>query len=210
MLGALTVAAWAGLLLPIIFEYQADRDISRLTSQALLIWGLMLVFAVADRASRWRPQVRLMGIAALVLACLGGLFVAGIQMTAASSTQLGAGFDKLDAELSAQVWGTLPAEARVFGSLGSTTILTGHLAGQLMDMAPEGSTWYILERRPDLDTFRLHGFDYVHIDSRWWNSLPADVRASANLDDECVEYIAEVWDNARVNYRHLLDLSNCN
>lgn len=210
VLGALTVAAWAGLLLPIVFEYQADRDISRLTSQALLIWGLMLVFAVADRATRWRPQVRLAGIAALVLACLGGLFVAGIQMTAASSTQLGDGFDKLDAELSAQVWGTLPADAHVFGPLGSTTILTGRLAGQLLDQASEGSAWYILERRPDLETLRLYRFDYMYVDSRWWNDLPAAARASANLNDECVERIAEVWDNARVNYRHLLDLSNCN
>jgi len=210
VLGALAVAAWAGLLLPIVFEYQADRDISRLTSQALLIWGLMLVFAVADRASRWRPQVRLAGMAALALACLGGLFVAGIQMTAASSTQLGAGFDKLDAELSAQVWGTLPTDARVFGPLGSSTILTGRLAGQLLDEAIEGTAHDILDKNPTLDTLRLYSMDYIYIDSRWWNSLPADVRANTNLDDACVEYIAEVWDNARVNYRHLLDLSNCN
>lgn len=209
-LGALTIAAWVGLLMPIVFAYESDRDISRLTSQAMLIWGLMLVFAVADQAVRWRPQLRIAGMAALVLACLGGLFVAGIQMTAASSTQLGDGFDKLDADLSAQVWGTLPADARLFGPLGSTTILSGRLAGQLLDQAPEGSTWDILETRPTLEMLRLHSFDHIYIDSRWWNSLPAEIRASSDLDAECIETRAEVWDNARVNYRRLLDLSNCN
>ncbi len=209
VLGALTVAAWAGLLMPTLFAYEADRDISRLTSQALMIWGLMLVFAVADRAARWRPQVRSIGIAALVLACLGGLFVAGVQMTAASSTQLGDGFDKLDAELSAQTWGTLPVNARVFGPMGSTTILTGRLTGQLLDEAGEGSTWDILSREPSLEKFQLHYLDYLYVDSRWWNDLPEEVRANSNLDAACVVTLAEVWDNARVNFRRLLDLSNC-
>lgn len=210
VLGALSVAAWVGLLLPILFAYEADRDISRLTSQALMIWGLMLVFAIADQAARWRPQVRTLGIAALVLACLGGLLVAGIQMTAASSTQLGDGFDKLDAELSAQTWGSLPKDAHVFGPLGSTTILTGRLAGQLLDEAPPGSAWEILDKKPDLEILRQLHFDYMYIDSRWWNDLPEQVRIESNLDSACIETLAEVWDNARVNYRRLLDLSRCN
>lgn len=210
ILGALSVAAWAGLLIPIIFEYQTDRDISRLTSQALLIWGIMLVFAISDRAARWRPQVRVAAIAALALACLGGLLVAGIQMTAASSTQLGDGADKLDADISAQVWGTLPEDARLFGPFGSSTILTGRLAGQLLDVPAEGSVWDMLEKEPSLEAIRSYGFDYVYIDSRWWGNIPAAARANANLDAGCVVTVAEVWDNSRVNFRRLLDLSNCN
>ncbi len=209
LLGALSVAAWAGLLLPILFEYQADRDISRLTSQALLIWALMLVFAVADQANRWRAGLRTAGIAALVLPCLGGLFVAGIQFTAASSTQLGDGFDKLDAEFAAQIWGSLPKDSKVFGPPGATTILTGQLSGQLLGETLEHSEWAILEDSPTLDTLTLYEYDYLYIDSRWWQTQPESVRADNGLESACVVTLTEVWDNSRVNYRKLLDLSAC-
>ncbi|MCW5874705.1 MAG: hypothetical protein KIS88_08700 [Anaerolineales bacterium] len=209
LLGALTVAAWAGLLLPIVFQYEADRDISRLTSQALLIWALMLVFAVADRAARWSPGLRVAGIAALALACLGGLFVAGIQFTAASSTQLGAGFDKLDAEFSSQVWGTFPDNARLLGPLGSTTILTGQLSGQLLGDAPAGSELALFEETPTLELLRLYQYDYLYIDSRWWQSLPEEMRLNTGLQNDCVVTLSEVWDNSHVNFRRLLDVSAC-
>ncbi|MEX2143850.1 MAG: hypothetical protein WD740_04590, partial [Anaerolineales bacterium] len=58
ILGVLASAAWLGLLIPIFFQYQSDRDISRLTWQALLIWTILLVFVVADRAVNWRPWLR--------------------------------------------------------------------------------------------------------------------------------------------------------
>lgn len=208
-LGALTVAAWAGLLLPIFFEYEADRDISRLTSQALLIWSLMLVFAIADRAASWRPWLRQAAVAALALACVSGVLVAGIQFTAASSTQLGAGFDKLDAEFASQAWGTIPESARVFGPLGSTTILTGHLSGQLLGDAPERGVWRRLENELSLELLNKSYFDYLYIDSRWFNSLPENANRGSGLDSACVETVVEVWDNAHINFRRLLDVSAC-
>lgn len=209
--GVLAASAWLGLLLPVLFEYQADRDISRLTSQAMLIWSLLLLFAVLDRTARWRRPVRSIAAASLVLACLSGVFVAGIQLTAASTTQLGDGFDKLDAQVARQLWGTFPREARVFGPLGATSILTGHLTGQLLDDAPEGSVWSILEQEPSVENLQRWYYDYIYIDNRWWQKLPAApfTLAEMGLEASCVQTVAEVWDNSHTNFRRLLDITKC-
>lgn len=209
LFAALSVAAWAGLLLPIIFEYRADRDISRLTSQGLLLWALMLVFALLDRGAAWRPWLRKLGAAALALACLSGLFVAGIQFTAASTTQLADGFDKLDAQMAAHIWGKVPPGVRAYGPFGSTTIVSGHLTGMLLDNPPVDSTWYFLERDPSLEKLLLWKYEYLYQDSRWLNTLPAEVLSNLGLEADCVVTVAEVWDNSRVNFRRLLDLTAC-
>jgi hypothetical protein len=207
--GVLALAAWVGFLMPLFLQYEADRDISRLASQALLIWTLMLLFAITDRTTLWRSLLRQAGIGALVVACIGGLVVAGIQFTAASTTQLGDNFNKLDASISAQMWGKIPEQADVFGPLGSTTILSGHLTGHLLDESPEGSVLAILTSDPSLANLLRWQYDYIYIDSRWWDSLDPEVVEAAGLDAACVVVAAEVWDNSHINFRRLLDLRDC-
>jgi hypothetical protein len=209
MFGVLALAAWVGFLMPLFLQYEADRDISRLASQALLIWTLMLLFAITDRSSRWKLLWRQAGIGALVVVCIGGLVVAGIQFTAASTTQLGDNFNKLDASISAQMWGKIPEQADVFGPLGSTTILSGHLTGHLLDESPEGSVFAILTADPSLANLLKWQYDYIYIDSRGWDALSPEIREAAGLDAACVVVAAEVWDNSHVNFRRLLDLRDC-
>lgn len=207
-LGVLAISAWLGFLIPIFFQYEADRDISRLSGQALLTWTLMLVFLAADRAFNWKPILRQAAVAALALVVFPGIVIAGTQFSAATGTQLGDGFNKLDASISAQMWGTIPEDVRLFGALGSTTILSGHLTGQLLDEMPSGSVWDIVMKDPSLATIH-RWFDMAYIDSRWWDDLPPEVQAGSGLDDACVETLAEIWDNSHVNFRRLLDLRAC-
>jgi hypothetical protein len=209
-LGVLMISAWVGFIIPIFLLYESDRDISRLSGQALLTWTLMLTFMVAERTFTWKPFVRKVGIAALALTVFGGIVITGTQFSAATSTQLGDGFNKLDAAITAQMWGKIPEDARVFGPLGSTTILSGHLTGQLLDEAPANSVWEIILNAPTLQNLLKWHFDMVYIDSRWWDGLPAKMQAQASLDASCVETLAEVWDNSHVNFRRLMDLRGCN
>jgi hypothetical protein len=208
-LGVLIISAWAGFLIPIFFLYESDRDISRLNGQALLTWTLMLTFMVAERAFTWKPFVRQAGVAALAFMVFGGIVITGTQFSAATGTQLGDGFNKLDAAIAAQMWGRIPEDVRVFGPLGSTTILSGHLTGQLLDEATPDSAWDIILKAPTLQNLLKRHFDMVYIDSRWWDDLPAEMQAQASLDASCVETLAEVWDNSHVNFRRLLDLRGC-
>jgi hypothetical protein len=123
--------------------------------------------------------------------------------------KLGDGFNELDSGISAQIWGTLSEYDIVFGPLGATTILTGHLTGQLLNEARPGTTWQELSDAPSLASLRSAGYDFLYIDSRWWDDFSPEVLAAAGLDAACVTTLAEVWDNSHVNYRRFLDLRSC-
>ena len=209
ILGVLASAAWLGLLIPLFFQYQSDRDISRLSWQALLIWAVLLVFVVADRAFPWRPWLRQAAIVALGLMVFGGLVISGTQFSSASITRLGDGYNELDAALAGQLWGRLPADAKLFGPLPSVTVLTGQLSGQLVDEPSPSDVWHTLMAAPTLELLVSNGYDYALIDSRWWQNLNPEIQAAAGLDAACVHTMAEVWDNSHVNFRRMLDLRSC-
>lgn len=206
-LGALLLSAWFGLLIPIFFAYQNDRDISRLEWQALLTWTLMLAILVGDKAFKWKPFLRGTALGSLALMMVGGLMVAGTQMTAVSSTQLADGFTELDAAIVKDIWDKYDRYDRIFGPLGNTTILTGHITGRLLGEFPETAFWNQMWRAPRLQELLQHNYQYVFVDSRWWNNLPPE--SQQEFDADCVEISAEVWDNSGVNFRRMLDLRGC-
>lgn len=208
-LGVLAVTAWIGFLMPIILTYEADRDISRLSWQALLTWNLLLLFVVADPAFRWRDWLRKAAVVALVLICVSGLVITGTQLTAANRTQLAHGYTELDAAILAQVWGTIHQDERVFGPLGYTTIITGHLTGQLLGAPPMRDVWsQIPEISIDFFGFLSnYNWDYIYLDNRWLLELYPEMENYS--PPACVEIVAEVWDNSQVNFRQLLDLRPC-
>jgi hypothetical protein len=208
-LGALTSAAWLGLLIPIFFQYRSDRDISRLTWQALLIWTILLVFVIADRAFSWRPWLRTAAKVSLGLMVFGGLVIAGTQFSAAATTRLGDSIGELDASIASQLWGRLPEGAKVFGPMRSTTVLTGHLSGQLLDEPGPGDVWHTLMVAPTLDLLLSHGYEFVYIDIRVWEDLSLEVQNAAGLDAACIVTLAEAWDDSHVNFRRMLDLRSC-
>jgi hypothetical protein len=209
ILGVLTTSAWIGLLIPIFFQYEADRDISRLTWQALLTWTILLTMLVADRSIQWRVWIRQAAVVGLALMVFGGLVIAGTQFSAAGITRLGDGYNELDAAIASQLWRRIPEDAKVFGPMGSTTVLSGHLSGQLLSEPPETDAWHILMRAPSLDLLLENDYDFAYIDSRVWDDLAPEVQAASGLDAECVVTFAEVWDNSHVNFRRMLDLRPC-
>lgn len=208
-LGVLAVTAWIGFLMPIILTYEADRDISRLSWQALLTWNMLLLFMVADPAFRWREWLRNATLVALVLICVSGLVIAGTQLTAANRTQLAHGYTELDAAIAAQTWGTIPADGQLFGPLGNTTILTGQLTGQILGQPKPRDEWgRIPETESEFFDFVIdRGWQYLYVDNRWLLELYPEMESYD--PPACVEILAEVWDNSRVNFRQLLDLRPC-
>lgn len=206
-LAVFLLSAWVGFLMPIFFEYKADRDISRLAWQALLIWTLMLTMLLADRAFPWKAYLRKAAMFGLGFMLFGGMVVAGIQLTAASSTQLAHTFTELDSTLTSQVWGKFSSEDKIFGPLGNTTIITGQLTGRLLGAPPLNSRWAQLTSDPTLEALIDQQYDFVLVDSRRWDDLSPE--SQAELDASCIEIFAEVWDNSRANFRRMLDLKNC-
>jgi len=164
---------------------------------------------VADRSFGWRAWLRHSAKAALGLMVFGGLVIAGTQFSAAATTRLGDGYNELDAAIAAKLWGRLPEEAKVFGPMRSTTVLTGHLSGQLLDKPGPSDVWHTLMAAPKLDLLISERYDFAYIDSRVWEDLSPEVQDAAGLDAVCVQTLAEVWDNSHVNFRRMLDLRSC-
>jgi hypothetical protein len=207
--GALAFSAWVGFLMPVLLEYQADRDISRLAWQALLTWTIMLVLMLPEVELRWPGWARLAGVGTLALMVFGGVVVTGSQMTAMTTTQLAHRFNELDAEIAAEVWDELPRDAKVFGPLGHTTILTGRLTGVLLGDPPhwELEDWNRLMEVPTLDEFVRQEYDFIFLDNRWLDSLPPQSQEA--FDAACIQVVAEAWDDSGVNFRKVLDLRDC-
>jgi hypothetical protein len=93
--------------------------------------------------------------------------------------------------------------------MGSTTVLTGHLSGQLLSEPPETDAWHTLMREPSLELLLANDYDFAYIDSRVWDDLTPEIQAASELDAVCVVVFAEVWDNSHVNFRRMLDLRPC-
>ena len=207
-LAVFLLASWIGFLMPIFLRYQADRDISRLSWQAMLTWTIMFALMLTERNFPWPKIVRKAAVLGLSLMLFGGMIIMGTQLTAASSTQLAHRFTELDAALLSKVWGSFSLDDKIFGPLGNSTVITGQLTGQLLN-EPEDTShfWNELSRTPDLESFIDHDFQYLVIDSRQWDDLSPDLQAV--YDAECIELYAEVWDNSRVNFRRVLDIQAC-
>lgn len=207
-LGVLLLSAWLGFLMPVFLQYKADRDISRLAWQALLTWTLMLTFLLSDRSFPWKAELRRAAIVGLALMLFGGMVIGGIQLTAASSTQLAHTFTELDSAMVSQVWGEFSEEDKIYGPLGNTTIITGQLTGQLLGEPPAASSWSQLTAALTLDGLLEREYDFVFVDSRRWDDLSPE--SQAELGAACIEIFAEVWDNSGENFRRMLDLRGCN
>ncbi|KAA3646299.1 MAG: hypothetical protein DWQ07_08755 [Chloroflexi bacterium] len=213
MLAALALSAWIGFLIPILFQYQADRDISRLTWQALLTWTLLLVMMLGDKKIWQRVWFRNLSLYTLALMCFGGVVLAGNQLTAASTTRLAHRYTELDAAIAAQVWDKLPQDAKIFSpfNMNQSTILTGRLTGALLDERlvtdTQTDNWNRWIEQPILSDLHAAGYDFVFVDNRWWVDLPAENQAE--FQHACVDVYAEVTDNSGINFRRVLDISDC-
>jgi hypothetical protein len=65
-----------------------------------------------------------------------------------------------------------------------------------------------MEREPRLEELLKHSYEYMFVDSRWWNDLP--IKVQQEFEADCIEVMAEVRDNSGVNFRRMLDLRACN
>ncbi len=207
-LAVFLIASWIGFLMPIFLRYQADRDISRLSWQAMLTWTLMLVLMINERGFRWSALFRKAALITLALMVFGGSVIMGIQLTAASRTQLAHTYTELDAALLSDVWGDFSPDTMLFGPLGNSTVITGQITGQLLgEPRLAQHHWNELTLKPNLAEFIKRDFQYIVIDSRRWDDLSPDLQEVYNAD--CIELYAEVWDNSRVNFRRILDIQGC-
>jgi hypothetical protein len=205
--------AWSGLLIPLFVAWVSDADISHITDFAMDATVLLVVFMLMRRerelpSVEWRSFVSA-GTLCLALMMVSGVVLLGVQLTAAQDTVLSEHFDDAEAQLLRRAWGRLPSSAKVLGYAGTGSILTGQLIGGIYALPPgsERQVWEAMLTSPRVETLVRNGFDFVFVQSRWWNGL--DSKSQQELEDPCVTVFARGEDFPGGRFAEILDLRAC-
>jgi hypothetical protein len=210
--GLLLGAVWVGLLFPVFFRWEVDRDIARITSFGLEVLSILVLLywgALLRRGGGWEKWGAALAAGLTALSIYGGLMLNGVQLTAAQQTVLAHRYDPHDGEVLSQVWGTLPADSKAFGLIGKMSILTGHLSGGIYNppYGQEREIWDGLIAAPTLEGLVAGGYEFVYADQAWFRQIP---ESSQDLfDAECVRLAAGAENEIGSKFTRIYDLRAC-
>jgi hypothetical protein len=205
--------AWLGALIPLFLAWASDANISHIADFALDVTVVLLVLMLgqieAAAPSAGRRLFGSSGAVVLALMMVPGIVLIGVQLTAAHSAVLSEHYGDAEARLLQQAWGKLPRGSKVLGEIGPGSILTGQLTGGIF-RPPRGDERQIYEAMlvaPRLSTLVQNKFDFVVINSRWWNVL--DAVSQQELQQPCVTVFAHGEAYPGGNFAQVLDLRGC-
>jgi hypothetical protein len=203
------VSTFVGFLLPVFVRYEVDRDITRITQHALLGWivlsvALVPVWIRRQRGQRWLGAVVLLGGSA----ALGGVVAWGSLLTALARPILSTEIAPVDAAMARELWNRLPPHATVLDSHAWRSVaVTGRLTRSAADSGTQLPAWEALVAAPSAERVAARGFDFVYVDSFWWNSMGDEARTSYLRD--CARLVAEMQDGGLNGSRRLFDVRPC-
>ena len=210
LVSVLIVSAWLGFIISLFVTYNlAERDITRFTKHALILWMIIFIiqlFSRTEGTAKWGWWVM---FACAVVMSIGGVVIFIDQLSAIRKPVLSEGIEGVDSHISSQVWGNLPQTGWIFDPGSNNfraTALTGipTVAGQDYFTTPE---WKELSKNPSLQGFLVNHFRYLYVDNNWWNSLTSTQQVS--LSAPCIKTIAEYDDNETYQNRRILDFGGC-
>lgn len=211
LLSVLVFAAWLGTLFPLFVGWRSANDIIHITSFGLQMSALLLALYLAEMlaAGDSPPLLARLGALSLGLACVTGLVLGGVQLTAMPNTILSENIHDAEALLLPQVWDKLPPGSKILALPGNASILTGEVSPGFLNFpsGPERSTWQQLSTRPILAGLVAGRFDFVYADQRWWSSLGA--ASQLELQSPCITVFARAQEPGGTGFAELLDLRLC-
>ncbi|MGH2628534.1 MAG: hypothetical protein ACRDHY_18005, partial [Anaerolineales bacterium] len=206
---ALCLSTLVGFLAPLFLRYEVDRDITRMAYYALLGWVFLSAPALAARARMDRStgfRAGVLGVGGAI--CLGGLVVLGPLLPAVSYPMLSTEIALVDAAMTRQVWDRLPGGATVLDSHSwRAVVVTGRPTRSAVDSSLPLDSWNDLRAAPEAGRVARAGFDYVYVDTWWWDSMAEEIRAAYLAP--CVARAAEAHDNGSNGSRWLFDVRSC-
>jgi hypothetical protein len=205
---ALGISSFIGFLVPVVVRFEVDRDITRLTHYALIVWILL---AVAPLSLAWsKGGLYLRGAIAGTTAVLvfGGVVVTGSLLSALPKPVTTEGFRPAETAMTRQVWDRLEPGALVIDSHHwRAVVVTGRLTRSALDSSTSLESWEQLVDNPRVGRLVEAGFSYAYVDRLWWDEMSDEARRS--FHDACVREVASVHDNGVNGDRWLYDLSAC-
>ena len=201
----------SGLLsLGVIFVQFAGSTGIRNTARLYEFMTLSLVYAVplgwlwAQRQGWLRKTIAL---SALCIASLGGLVVFGVELTAMPSPTQSYYLNDLDAVMMSRYWDKLEPDALVFDPLPNRSpVLFARYTNAAQTWYAYKPEWLALKTNPNPVALHAAGYDYLYLDSTYWEELSPTVQVS--ISDGCAQQIDQIED-WRHDTRWLYDLRAC-
>ncbi len=207
-LGAIGISTIIGFILPIFFSYSVDRDVSRMTQYALVGW---IVLSWPSIVALWRGR---QASGRLVLAGLGfisvfaGVVITGPLLSAMHTVVFADEIAPVDAVMLRSNWDSLEPGCEILDSdPWRAVVITGRLTRSSASSYETLPSWEDLRTEPFAERVVSAGFDYIYIDTYWWDSMTEPVRSS--YGSPCVKLVDEAHDNADNGSRWLFDLRAC-
>lgn len=210
ILGVVIISAWVGFIISLLVSYNlTERDITRFTKHAILLWNLLFLILLLQKEQVWRRWCRVLALFCTALMLVSGLVNTWIQNSALNRPMFSDGIDGLDAQMTSRVWGTLDQKDLVFDPSSNdwrATAVTGLLTVSSMNdqITP---LWKQLSSEPSLQGFLQNGFRYLYVDQSWWRALSDSQRRS--LSHPCIRIAASASMDGDFLFRNLLDLGAC-
>jgi hypothetical protein len=207
-LGAFGVSTILGFVFPLFISYSVDRDVTRMTQYALVGWLILgwpvIVALWKMNRARWRFVLAGFGF----LTVLGGLVVSRPLLSAMDSAVFADGIMPVDAVMLRSNWDSLePGSAVLDSNPWRAVVLTGRLTRSSASSYATLVQWESLISEPSLERVVADGFEYIYVDTYWWNSMGEAERLSYSTP--CVGQVSKAQDNAENGNRWLYDLRSC-
>lgn len=210
LLSSLTFAAWLGTIFPLFVGWRSANDIIHITSFGLQASAFLLALYTAELfAAGGTGLLAKLGGISLGLACVTGLVLGGVQLTAMPNTILSDNIHDSEALLLPQLWGKLSPASKILALPGNASILTGQVSPGFLNFpsGPERAIWQQLATRPTLSLLVANRFDFVYADQRWWSTLGAS--SQRELESPCISVLARAQEPGGTGFAELLDLRGC-
>ena len=206
------IASFMGVMIPLLINYQAARDITRFTATALTLWLLLAIQPIwrfAQRASLGFKSIAAFGY---VVTIFGGIALFAYQCTAIFAPQVSSFVSSMDSRMSQIYWDRLDPRLMVFdltGYRGQT--LFGRLSIDTIDGFTK-SQYLPYQKNPNPYDLRKAGFGYIYLDKRYWDHL--SVSDQQALYPSCAHVMnrMEKMNSATgelSDFRVLIDITNC-
>jgi hypothetical protein len=203
-------AALASLIL-LVVELSGAAGLTALTRIQNLLVGVVGAFGLpalwlwarhrSDRIKSWSA-------AFLFTTMFGGFVLFGISLIAAQRPVLSDFIDPMDTSMSTAYFDRLEKDAIVFDPLVyRAPVVLGRPGRSSIDFYRIKPEFEALAANPDPFALTTAGYDYIYLDSKYWNSLSENARTGLQAD--CVVLVHEVLHKRLPDFRRLLDIQTC-
>jgi len=210
LLAGLSLISIFSFLAPLFLRFtERDRDISRLSEAALLIWLVISLPYLWIAFRKGNHAVRGLISIGYGIVTLGGIVLFASQMVSIARPLPAYFISEPDVIMSKSYWNTFESNTWMLDlayPYRAPTLFgcsTGPAYQNVYIPFPE---FRELVQNPDPVAIANSGYRYVYLDRDTWKALPADLRQV--FKRHCVELVSEQRD-AMGDFRRLLDVRDC-